>query len=107
MRAWWSNRADRIRFGISFASASSALYFAHARAGGGIMSNAFVDQIRVTPSQRDPAYRPAVLIDDVEKAELAKRLGDASNYDLGLLREMIAQAPENIEFRKALVSGIV
>jgi uncharacterized ferritin-like protein (DUF455 family) len=48
-----------------------------------------------------------VLIDDAEKAELAKKLGDASNYDLGLLREMIAQAPDNIEFRKALVSGIV
>ncbi|MGE3073348.1 MAG: hypothetical protein AB7N24_04585 [Dehalococcoidia bacterium] len=71
------------------------------------MSAAFAEQVRATPSQREPAYRPAVLIDDAEKAELAQKLGDASNYDLGLLREMIAQAPANIEFRKALVSGIV
>ena len=71
------------------------------------MSNAFVEQVRTLPSQRDPAYRPAMFIDEAERAELATKLGDASNYDLGLLREMIAQAPENIEFRKALVSGIV
>lgn len=71
------------------------------------MSTSFADQVRATPSRRDPAYRPAVLIDEAEKAALAKKLGDASNYDLGLLREMIAQAPDNIEFRKALVSGIV
>ena len=71
------------------------------------MTAAFAEQVRNTPSRRDPAYRPAVLIDEAEKAELGKKLGDASNYDLGLLREMIAQAPDNIEFRKALVSGIV
>jgi uncharacterized ferritin-like protein (DUF455 family) len=71
------------------------------------MTTAFAEQVRNTPSRRDPAYRPAMLIDDAERAELAKKLGDASNYDLGLLREMIAQAPDNIEFRKALVSGIV
>jgi uncharacterized ferritin-like protein (DUF455 family) len=71
------------------------------------MTAQFAEQVRNTPSRREPAYRPAVLIDDEEKAELAKKLGDASNYDLGLLREMITQAPENIEFRKALVSGIV
>lgn len=70
-------------------------------------STAFAEQVRATPSRREPAYRPAMLIDDAEKAELAKKLGDAANYDLGLLREMIAQAPDNIEFRKALVSGIV
>jgi uncharacterized ferritin-like protein (DUF455 family) len=71
------------------------------------MSKAFAEQIRTLPSQRDPAYRPAVLIGPEEREELAKKLGDASNYELGLLREMIAQDPENVEFRKALVSGIV
>jgi uncharacterized ferritin-like protein (DUF455 family) len=71
------------------------------------MTTQFAEQVRNTLSRREPPYRPAVLIDDAEKAELAKKLGDASNYDLGLLREMIAQAPDNIEFRKALVSGIV
>ena len=71
------------------------------------MTTSFAEQVRNTPSRREPAYRPAVLIDEAEKADLAKKLGDASNYDLGLLREMISQAPDNIEFRKALVSGIV
>ncbi|MEO8538370.1 MAG: hypothetical protein ABI577_01425 [bacterium] len=71
------------------------------------MSTAFAEQIRTLVSRREPPYRPAMLIDDAEKTELAEKLGDASNYDLGLLREMVAQAPENYEFRKALVSGIV
>jgi hypothetical protein len=71
------------------------------------MTKALADQIRTLPSQRDPAYRPAMFIDELERARLAEKLGDASNYDLGLLREMVAQDPSNIEFRKALVSGIV
>jgi hypothetical protein len=71
------------------------------------MSNTFAEQVRTLVSQREPAYRPAMFIDEAEKAELGKKLGDASNSDLGLLREMVAQAPDNFEFRKALVSGIV
>jgi hypothetical protein len=71
------------------------------------MTRALAEQIRTLPSQRDPAYRPAMFIDEAERARLAEKLGDASNYDLGLLREMVAQDPSNIEFRKALVSGIV
>jgi hypothetical protein len=71
------------------------------------MSRALAEQVRTLPSQRDPAYRPAMFIDEAERSRLAQKLGDAANYDLGLLREMVAQDPENIEFRKALVSGIV
>ncbi len=71
------------------------------------MSSTFAAQVRTLPSQRDPAYRPAVSIGPEERDQLARRLGDASNYDLGLLREMVAQDPSNIEYRKALVSGIV
>ncbi len=71
------------------------------------MSTAFAEQVRTLVSRREPPYRPAVLIDDAEKQELAAKLGDSSNYELGLLREMVAQDPENLEFRKALVSGIV
>jgi hypothetical protein len=48
-----------------------------------------------------------MFIDAVEREALDQKLGSAANYDLGLLREMVAQDPENIEFRKALVSGIV
>jgi uncharacterized ferritin-like protein (DUF455 family) len=71
------------------------------------MSTAFAEQVRTLVSRRDPAYRPAMFIDEAEKKALAEKLGDASNYDLGLLREMVAQDPDNYEFRKALVSGIV
>jgi hypothetical protein len=64
------------------------------------------EHIKDRPSLRNPAYRPALTIDDAERAELDKKLGDAANYDLLTLREMVAQAPDNIEFRKAMVSGI-
>jgi uncharacterized ferritin-like protein (DUF455 family) len=71
------------------------------------MSQALAEQIRNLPSVREPAYRPAMFIDAGERARLAEKLGDAANYDLQLLRVMIAEDPANIEFRKALVSGIV
>ena len=71
------------------------------------MTNAFAEQVRTLPSQRDPAYRPAMLIGPEERAQLDAKLGDAANYDLGILPEMVAQDPSNAEFRKALVSGIV
>jgi len=64
------------------------------------------DHITELPSRREPPYRPALLIDDEEKAELAKKIGDADNYDLVQLREMVMTDPDNIEFKKALVSGI-
>lgn len=71
------------------------------------MSHALAEQIKNMPSQRDPAYRPAVLLDEQGRNDLAARLGAAENYDLGLLREMVARDASNLEFRKALVSGIV
>ena len=64
------------------------------------------EHIKQLPSRRNPAYRPAMTIDEEERAELAKKLGDADNYDLVQLREMVQTDPDNIEFRKALVSGI-
>ncbi|MEX0786771.1 MAG: hypothetical protein WD939_09055, partial [Dehalococcoidia bacterium] len=64
------------------------------------------DHIKTLPSRRNPPYRPALTIDDEERAQLDKKLGDATNYDLVQLREMVATDPANIEFRKALVSGI-
>ena len=67
----------------------------------------FADKVRETPSVREPAYRPAVYMTDEEKAELDKKIGDANLYqDLVTMREMVRQAPDNIELRKALVSGI-
>ncbi len=64
------------------------------------------DHIKQLPPRRNPPYRPAVLIDDEERAELARKLGRADNYDLLLLRDMVRADPSNLEFRKALVSGI-
>ena len=65
-----------------------------------------VEHMKSLPSRRNPPYRPAATIDDAERAELAKKLGDAENYDLLQLREMVQADPDNIEFKKALVSGI-
>jgi hypothetical protein len=48
------------------------------------MSKALAEQLREMPSAREPAYRPAMLIGEEEKARLAEKLGSASNYDLGL-----------------------
>jgi hypothetical protein len=64
------------------------------------------DHIKQMPSRREPPYRPAMTIDDEERRELDKKLGDATNYDLLQLREMVRTDPDNIEFKKAMVSGI-
>jgi uncharacterized ferritin-like protein (DUF455 family) len=46
-------------------------------------------------------------LNDEEKAELEKKIGDASLYqDLFTMREMVRAQPENIELKRALVSGI-
>lgn len=71
------------------------------------MSKALAEQVRTLPNTREPAYRPAMFIDAEEREQLAEKLGSAANYELGLLREMVQQDPSNLEFRKALVSGIV
>ncbi|MBI2723419.1 MAG: hypothetical protein HYX50_00010 [Chloroflexi bacterium] len=67
----------------------------------------FAELIRETPSNREPAYRPAMYLTEEEKADLATRIGNADVYqDLVTMREMVRQQPENVELRKALVSGI-
>ncbi len=72
------------------------------------MTTRFAEQVRGLLSQRDPAYRPAMFIAEEERARLNEKLGNAANYvDLELMREMVQQQPENVEFRKALVSGII
>lgn len=71
------------------------------------MSRALAEQIREMPSRREPPYRPQMLQSDAERAVIAEKLGDAGNYETQLLRVLVAEDPENLEFRKALVSGIV
>lgn len=69
--------------------------------------NKFAQKVRDTASQRDPAYRPAMYIDDAEKAELDAKIGDHALYtDLFTMREMVRARPDNLELKKALVSGI-
>lgn len=70
------------------------------------MTSKLAEHIQQMPSRRNPPYRPAMTIDKEETAELDKKLGDAANYDITQLREMVQADPDNIEFRKALVSGI-
>jgi len=65
------------------------------------------DHIRELPSRRDPPYRPLATIDDAERAEITSKLGSTENYfDLLQLRELIKEDPDNIEFRRAMVSSI-
>jgi hypothetical protein len=64
------------------------------------------EHIRGLTSRRVPPYRPALLLDEAGRTELAAKLGSADNYDLIQLREMVQTDPDNIEFRKALVSAI-
>lgn len=69
--------------------------------------NKFAEQVKQTPSRRDPPYRPAMWLSEEEKAELSERIGDADLYqDLVTMREMVRAQPENLELKKALVSGI-
>ena len=67
----------------------------------------FSDHVKEMPSRREPPYRPAMYLSDEEKAELDTKIGDAGLYqDLFTMRDMVRTQPENIELRKALVSGI-
>lgn len=69
--------------------------------------SAFAEKIKQTQSIREPAYRPVMYIDAEEKADLASKIGDADLYqDLVTMREMVRAQPENIELKKAMVSGI-
>lgn len=69
--------------------------------------NTFAEHVRASESRREPPYRPAMYMSDEEKAELDAKIGDASLYqDLFTMREMVLAQPENIELKRALVSGI-
>ena len=64
------------------------------------------DHIQELPSRRNPPYRPLMTISEEERAELAEKLGDAANFEGAQLREMILADPENMDYRKALLSNI-
>lgn len=67
----------------------------------------FVERVQSLESRREPPYRPAMYMDDAEKATLDAKIGDASLFqDLFTMRELVRAKPDEIELRKALVSGI-
>lgn len=67
----------------------------------------FAQKVRESEPRRDPPYRPAMYLTEEEKADLDKKIGDANLYqDLFTMREMVLAQPENIDLKRALVSGI-
>ena len=69
--------------------------------------NKFAEKVRESQPRREPPYRPAMYLSEDEKAELDKKIGDANLFqDLFTMREMVRAQPENIELKRALVSGI-
>jgi hypothetical protein len=70
-------------------------------------SPTFADKVRATESRREPPYRPAWSLTETDRAELEDKIGNADIYqDLVTMRDMVKASPDNIELRKALVSGI-
>lgn len=56
---------------------------------------------------RNPAYRPLAVIDDEERARLEEKIGGPENYGADVLQRMIIADPEDIEYKRAMVSSIV
>jgi uncharacterized ferritin-like protein (DUF455 family) len=56
---------------------------------------------------RVPEYRPLAVIDDAERGRLDERIGGAENYGSDVLQRMILRDPEDIEYKRAMVSSIV
>lgn len=59
------------------------------------------------PAVRNPPYRPLATIDAAERARLDERIGGADNYAPDLLQRLILRDPDDLEYRRALVSAIV
>lgn len=64
-------------------------------------------QLREQPSVREPAYRPVALAGEADRAHLEQTLGGVGNYNTQILSRLVEADPNNVEFRKALVSGIM
>ena len=64
-------------------------------------------RLREMAPRRNPPYRPMATVSPEERVELARKLGTSANYNPATLRMLVQADPENIELRKALVSGIL
>ncbi|MGI8553227.1 MAG: hypothetical protein ACR2PL_20940, partial [Dehalococcoidia bacterium] len=65
------------------------------------------EQLKEMASIREPAYRPVFTLSDEERARLEPKIGGVANYNTGTLSQLVEADPNNLEFRKALVSGIM
>ncbi len=59
------------------------------------------------PAVRDPEYRPMAVIDDAERERLDEKIGGAENYGADVLQRLIISDPEDVEYKRAMVSSIV
>ncbi len=59
------------------------------------------------PAVRNPPYRPLATIDDAERARLDERIGGPDHYASDVLQRLVLQDPDDLEYRRALVSSIV
>src|SRR5438045_2681866 len=71
-----------------------------------VARSALSEQLQQSASRREPPYRPAMQLSAAEREVLAEKLGDAQNFEIGLLRDMVAADPTNMDLRKAMVCGI-
>ena len=65
------------------------------------------EQLHTQPSVREPAYRPVAMAGEEDRVHLEQTLGGLANYNTQVLSRLVAADPSNLEFRKALVSGIM
>lgn len=65
------------------------------------------DYLDTHNSVRNPPYRPLATIDDEEKQRLEEKIGGADNYASDILQRLVLQDPDDIEYKRALVSAIV
>ena len=59
------------------------------------------------PAVRNPEYRPMAVIDDAERERLEEKIGGAENYGADVLQRLIISDPEDVEYKRAMVSSIV
>ncbi len=68
--------------------------------------SALGEHIKSLPSRRDPPYRQMDTFTAEERRRIAEKLGEEGMYNVDLLRQAMKEAPQNTEFRKALVHAI-
>lgn len=66
----------------------------------------FVDYVRRSPFLRQPPIRTVDDLGEQEREELAARFGGLENYNGQRLRKLLLRAPDNLDFKRAILVGI-